>query len=387
MANASPRDTRAGFDIYRSAGGAVSLGELNAELVEAGYGPVSERTFTHYRKLMDAGFNRYIAINRFDVARAAEPFEGASADARYAYIEADLGVRVVFAKANKLLETFGRATQQGEVGALLRFEEQEVIEGLRKLKPQSGDMVTVRYLEAGRTAGGRVVEADVKSQPATIEIEYARLLSIAKLEVGVPLRTSDARFVLQGHGEDDKTLDIASRRIYHFFELIEGIRALSNRASARQAIPTYAEPPVLRSLSVASPAEIVILLAEATKELMPWGLVAGVLKAAAALPEKRKQWHEGTGQKKDNQTKDFEFRQRQLLVEQQKLEAALTSSEADLTRVVTERVRETFADSAVTDDEIAQYVREFVLPPLRALGATGIDDLGSPDSSTGPSTA
>ncbi|HMR94442.1 MAG TPA: hypothetical protein PKE05_02810 [Microthrixaceae bacterium] len=44
MANASPRDTRAGFDIFRSSGGSLSLDELNAQLYEAGYGPVAERT-------------------------------------------------------------------------------------------------------------------------------------------------------------------------------------------------------------------------------------------------------------------------------------------------------------------------------------------------------
>ena len=70
MANATPRDTRAGFDIYQSADGAISLDDLNARLARAGYGPVARRTLTHYRHLVEAGYNRYIAINRFDVARA-----------------------------------------------------------------------------------------------------------------------------------------------------------------------------------------------------------------------------------------------------------------------------------------------------------------------------
>lgn len=54
MANATPRDTRAGFDIYRAAGGDLSLDELNAQLYEAGYGPVSNRTLDHYRNLTRA---------------------------------------------------------------------------------------------------------------------------------------------------------------------------------------------------------------------------------------------------------------------------------------------------------------------------------------------
>ena len=61
-------------------------------------------------------------------------------------------------------------------------------------------MVTVRYLELGRTLAGSVVEADVKSVPAVVEIEYGRLLTIASLGLGEPLPTSEARFVRSGRG-------------------------------------------------------------------------------------------------------------------------------------------------------------------------------------------
>lgn len=341
---------------------------------------MSARTFGHYRKLLRAGFSRYVSINRFDVARAAEPFEGASADARYDYIETDLGVLVVFAKSNKLLETFGRSTQQGEVGALLRFEEPEVIQGLRNLKPQPGDMVTIRYLEAGRTAGGRVVEADLKSEPAIIEIEYAQLLSIASLEIGTALPASDVRFVLRGPGEDEQTLDLASRRMYHFFEFIEGVRAVSNRASSQQSRPSYAEPPILRSLSVASPADLLILMADATRDLIPWGIVYGALRAASALPEKRKQWYEGTGLKLDNAIKAESSREARLLAEKKELEVERQTRENDLVQELIKRVRAVFPDSTASDEAIARYTTEFVLPPLRGLAEAGIDDVRPPDN-------
>ncbi len=215
MANATPRDTRAGFDSFKSSGGQIALDDLNAQLYEAGYGPVSKRTHRHYRNLIDAGFSRYISINRFDVARAADPYGDPSSNARYFYEESDQGVRVVFAKSNKLMETFGRATEVGEVGALLRVEERDVIDGLRKMKPQAGDMVTVRFLEMGRSVGGTVVEADVKSEPSVVEIEYGRLITIASLGLGDPLPTAEARFVLSGPADDDTTLDVTGQRLYH----------------------------------------------------------------------------------------------------------------------------------------------------------------------------
>ncbi len=67
MANATYRDCRAGFDVFRRYGGSIARDDLNVELVEAGYGVVSDRTFGHYRKLLRSGFDRYISINRFDI--------------------------------------------------------------------------------------------------------------------------------------------------------------------------------------------------------------------------------------------------------------------------------------------------------------------------------
>lgn len=71
MPNASPTDAKAGFEIYRQSGGVTSLENLNRRLVETDHGPVSQRTFRHYRRLVDTGISDYIPINRFDVARAS----------------------------------------------------------------------------------------------------------------------------------------------------------------------------------------------------------------------------------------------------------------------------------------------------------------------------
>lgn len=369
MANATPRDTRAGFDIYRSAGGALTLDDLNAQLYEAGYGPVSKRTYQHYRNLTNAGFTRYISINRFDVARASAPYEDASSNPRYSYEDTDLGVRVVFAKASKLLETFGRASDVGEVGALLRFAESEVIEGLRKLKPAPGDMVSIRYLEQGRTVGGTVIEADLKSEPATVEIEFNRLFSIAAIGMGQPLPAAPTLFVLRGPGEDDQVLDVAGRRLYHFFELIEGLRSVANEAGAAQPNQVYAPPPDLRRLSVASPAEIVLDLAGLVVEVAPWGLIGAVLKGAWDFPAKRKEWLEGDGQREQNKILKADARLKELEVEQREREIELRDALLD-------RLRDSLPDSNLSDDDARRAIEQFVIRPATALGRDGITDLG-----------
>jgi hypothetical protein len=368
MANATPRDARAGFDIFRSAGGQITLEELTNRLVQAGYGPVAKRTFDHYHSLVDAGYNRYVAINRFDVARASVPYENASAIGRYDYYEVDLGVNVIFAKGSRLLEASGRANETGEVGAMLRFFDAEVVEGLKKLKPQPGNMVTIRFLEAGRTIGGRVIDADLRSDPATVEIEYSRLLSIAEIGIGDRLPVREIQFVLRGPEDSIQTLDVVNRRLYHFFELIEGVRSLVNEAGSRQEDPVYAEPPVLRSLSVASAAQLLLEVADRLGDLLPFALIAAVLKIAGAVPAKRKEWYEGTGQKHRNRLSVIETELKQLELDARREEAALR------TEMIT-RMRSIFPQTTLSDEEMAKLISEYVVPPLRALGEIGIANL------------
>jgi len=379
MANATPRDTRAGFDLYRSAGGVISLRDLNDHLLEAGYGPVAQRTLTHYRHLVEAGYNRYISINRFDVARASVAYENASAMGRYRYRAASLGVRIVFAKSSRLFEAYGEATEVGDVGAIVEFTDEEVTEGLKSLKPRAGDMVTIRYLEAGRTVGGRVIESDLKSSPAIVEIEYARLTSIADIGGGTPLPTRPIRFTIIGQQDEIQTLDLVGRRFYHFFELLEGVRALTNTAGSQIREPVYAPPPVLDRMTIASPAVLLIQLASEIMELVPWALAAGALSKAWQFPEKRKTWYEGTGQKKQNELTDLEIELKQLEVESQE-------QEAQLRQEMIERVRSGFSEIELSDDEIEQAINEHVLPHLRALGRTGVTAIETGDEVEDPTS-
>lgn len=368
MANASPRDTRAGFDIYRSHGGEIPLEDLNSCLLEAGYGPVAVRSYDHFAALLEAGYSRYVAINRFDVARASAPYENASAMGRYDYRAADLGVQVVFAKGSGLHEASGRAHEVGEVGAILQFQDEEVVAGLRKLKPQPGNMVTIRYLEAGKTVSGRVVNADLKGEPAAVEIEYARLISIASVGLGDPLPVAQAEYLLEGPADQLQTFDLVNRRLFHFFELIEGVRAVVNQAGASQPSPVYAEPPVLRRLSVASPAILTIDVASLLEVLLPAGLVGALLKALGALPAKRSEWYKGTGQKLDNEGKMLEL-------EMKRLKAEAKRAEVELKTEVIALLRRELPDSTVSDESLSRGFDESLLPPLRALGEIGIESV------------
>ncbi len=68
------------------------------------------------------------------------------------------------------------------------------------------------------------------------------------------------------------------------------MRALTNAAGGQRDEPVYAPPPVLDELRIASSAELLIQLAPALVDLIPWAFADGVLSLARQVPEKRKTW-------------------------------------------------------------------------------------------------
>ena len=298
MPNASPEDTRAGFEIYRSMQPPVDRALLNDRLAAAGYGPVSKRTFDHYGKLVRAGYSRYIAINRFDVARASRAYENASAMARYRYLDTNVGVRVVFAGSHQMFEAVGRATLVSDPGAVIEFSAVEMVQGIRALGPRVGDALSVHFLDTGRAINGRLADVAVTAQRCTVEVDFATLNSVSELGLLAPMESEAIRFVLRADTDEDHTADLVGRRIYYFLELLEGARSLANRASIEGG-SGYTEPPILRQLRVESPVLMEL-------DLWPWvagivGTISGVLFVARNVAETRLRWHEGTAKKLDNE--------------------------------------------------------------------------------------
>ena len=70
----------------------------------------------HYRSLLRNGFDRYVSVNRFDVARAAKPYEGASATPRYFYYGTQVAVRMQFRRGDQQYDVAGTAERVGGGG-------------------------------------------------------------------------------------------------------------------------------------------------------------------------------------------------------------------------------------------------------------------------------
>lgn len=381
MANASTRDARAGYGLYRRAGGDIGRTELNRALSNADYGPVSKRMVTHYRNLLAAGFDRYISINRFDVARAARPYEDLAASPRYQYSEVGEGVRLLVAKRNRLWQASGQVVEIGEAGAVVRLVDSEYREGLAKARIAMGDFVNLAFLESGRTADGKIVEVDKESDPPTLEVQFTELVSLADLAFGTSAPPATLALRVTSGDDRDVTTDQLGRRLFLIFELIDELRYIANSAArmSGQTDGTYSPPAVIERLSVASPIEVAATVTELVKILLPGGVIGVALRAAYQLPEKRKVWAEGTGVQLDNDIK----REEKALTQARR---ATAEAQQQLAEELAQRAKSRLSLDEALTDELVQLVRDrlaVIVTSLAEAGVTAIEELDPTGDSAG----
>ena len=362
MANAKTRDARAGFAIYLKSSEGITLDAINARLESSGYGTIAQRTLTHYRNLVKAGFDRYISINRFDVARASRAYENMSTLSRYRYRSTDQEVSVLFSRGSWLLEAQGKLTESGDVGSVIEFSDEDVLAELQRFRPRSGVAVTLYHANGPKSINGVVIDCDLTSRPALVEIEYATLVSLAEIEDSRPLQHRLVQFRLISEDQDVTTIDVIGRRLHHFFDLLEGIRALLNEAGRYSEEYTYAAPPVVQEIRVASPAVLLLQVPPELVSLVSWPLLL------ALLPSLRKVWHQGTREKREGQLVNVKRYIAEQDLEARKKEDTLHSDMID-------NLRAQLPNSSIPEEELRKFWYSYILPSYRALARSDVREI------------
>ncbi len=348
MANATRRDARAGFDIYRHRNGNIDLESLNIELYKSGYNHIAQRTLNHYQNLIAAGFNRYISINRFDVARASRPYEDMSKLGRYRYRTINQPVRVKFSKNERDVEIPGRIVKSGDVGAIITFPDESVLEELRSRIPRPNMHLNLCTTNAANDINAVVVECDLISSPGLLEVEYDNLVSLAEIIDSMPLKNVLVKFTLESENNNPVAIDVIGKQLHSFFDLIEGVRALLNEAGIHSEEVAYAAPPIVQEIRVASPAVIILQI---SSELL--GLLA-VFLSLKSFGTCRKTRHKLT------------YKKRQI---------TKTNPDTGMTEIsveVDETLRASSLNSKIPDCEIQRIYNALILPELEALLRSGI---------------
>lgn len=123
---ASSADAAAGWEIFRDADFALSLDEINDQLVRQGHAAVSARMYRHYGKLQRYGYERYVRINQLDVKTLLDPFIDQARRGREHPIQtlADVELRVL---ANQEIRAFaGAAVELSSTEVVVRLAGEEM---------------------------------------------------------------------------------------------------------------------------------------------------------------------------------------------------------------------------------------------------------------------
>ena len=192
---------------------------------------------------------------------------------RYKYRRTNQDVTVIFTKRTKILEVHGKLIEIGDVGAIVEFSDENSIEELKNFKPSVKNRVVLYNSNLKNEINGVVLTCDMVSQPILVEFEYNRLVSVSEIEDTISLPSQRVRFNLLSNEESSVKIDVIGRRLYHFFELLEGIRALYNETSSQSKDFNYAPPPLVSEIKVASPATLVLQFPPELVALVSWPLL------------------------------------------------------------------------------------------------------------------
>lgn len=285
MANASPADLRAGWEIFRKDPD-LSLDQVNRRLANLGRGEVHTRTLQHYRSLLRAGFDRYVPMNRFDVARATRPYEGISALPRYFYYGTSVPVTLSYARGGKRYAIDGTAERIGEAGALLTVDDAADVELMRKHRPSVGTDVSLSFgAPVGETTMARVVESELDQASGLIEVEFNRLMSLSNLGEAGRIEPAPVIIRVTGITGKDHAADLIGRRLFFVLDAMEAGRSIANEV-LRTESPSTAEAvvdiPQMRRLRLENPllVELGIPVAVSAVVAVGWALLKAGEKLA-----------------------------------------------------------------------------------------------------------
>ena len=362
MTQATIRDTREGYRLFLQYDGAIDMDELNERLAISGYLPVSSRTIRHYRNLFEAGFNRYISINRFEISRRSQPYDDLFYRSRYSYRPANIEVALLFPKNLSEIELVGQAIQVCDIGTLIHIRGDSALAMYEQLRPRYGDAVTVWSNETRRTVEGRVVEShlnygqDGSLTGALIEIEYLGLLSVIE-DIGSRQLPTE-RYWLEVVPIDGlrETMDELGRQFHSVFDVLEGLRAMLNEAAQESESDSYVSPPIVEELTVSSPASLILQVSPVLIELMI--VVYGLLHM-------RNLWFKGSEtkervlQSRDQRIADETERRRN----DQRIQEVENSTCNDLARAVLSA----FPTSRSSSKKLRRIAHKEVILPLRRI--------------------
>ncbi|HJT91240.1 MAG TPA: hypothetical protein VJ777_04765 [Mycobacterium sp.] len=333
-----PENAQTGWEIYKASDYESTLPEINDELQARSLAPVSQRMYSHYRKLHRYGYEQYIAINQLDVRTMEDPVWDRALRGRYPLNRVEESVRVLLLANDEPVELLGVAEEVSDGEVILR------ISGSRAMDVFGRAGAALWTLEVIFTSTGELRLCDVLK--VTLD-HRRRRVTVRATFIGVPaseeliarelLSTRTFRIVV-GSEVAVPLLARAAQQLFWMFSGTEAVRIAA--AEMLQSLDLERRYGVqanrVERLSVASPLEALIMASG------PVLIGVGIL--IERIVGARKSWWEGT-----------------------KARHEATAAEEDVTRLRWERARRDVLDG-IGVEEVAAAIADAV---RRELGLPG----------------
>ena len=214
---------------------------------------------------------------------------------------------------------------------------------------------------------------------ALIEVDSESLQGLDLL-VGATARSmGHATFRLIATDENATTNDVAGRRVFLFFELLEGLCSVANLADQEGGTGLYSEPSILDRLQIASSPVVAIDAVDFVVGLLATGRTTLLLQLVRQGISKRKEWWSGsldaaTIPKTHAETivAVHDARKTAAKADIAEIEAARAREEKSYRDAVRQRVADFTGTDIVNPRLIDALIDSEVLPAIRSPGGAGI---------------
>lgn len=220
---ATTKDAEVGWELFRDSDYSLSLTEINDELARLGYGKVSKRMYSHYRKLRRLGYELYIPINQLDVKTLADPVWGKAVRGRYLPLPIDISValRIYVGDDAVLLRGIASEVSDGEALVVLRGPEALAFFDEAKATDRNCDFI----VEAtGEVVEAKITRVTVSSESGTVAVRmlFEEFDAVARV-TNLPSAPVAELSLIFGQGSGDTLAELA-QDTYWLFQAVEAMR-------------------------------------------------------------------------------------------------------------------------------------------------------------------
>jgi hypothetical protein len=283
-----PENAQAGWDAYKASDYEMTLAEINDDLAARDLAPVSQRMYTHYRKLHRYGYEQYIPINQLDVRTMEDPVWDRALRGRYPLYKVEEPVRVLLLRDDKPIELPGVAEEVSDGEVILRLPGDQALDTFEQAK---GRMWSLELVFSGtgeiRLCEVAKVTLDRRRERVTVRATFVGFDASEEVLVREPLPTASFSLVVGSDG-GSPLLGRTAQQLFWLFSGTEGVRiAVAELTRSLDEEHRFAVPGNrVERLSVASPLDALIVAAGPV--LLGFGLLL------SKVVDTRKSWWEGT---------------------------------------------------------------------------------------------